>query len=79
MDDTPFDMATLRVAQILNFSTSVFGAEFLLFVTIELEFQPGVPGLMFAVGGVTSLLGAVIGERVIDGLGPRRTPLRPGA
>jgi len=51
LDDTPFDMATLRVAQILNFSTSVFGAEFLLFVTIELEFQPGVPGLIFAVGG----------------------------
>jgi predicted MFS family arabinose efflux permease len=65
-------LALAGAAAMLNFSTSVFGAVFLLFVTNELAFEPGSLGLIFAVGGVTSLIGAVLAERVIDGLGARR-------
>jgi MFS family permease len=65
-------LALAGSAAIFNLSTSVFGAVFLLFVTNELDFEPGSLGLIFAVGGVTSLIGAVLAERVIDGLGPPR-------
>jgi predicted MFS family arabinose efflux permease len=57
---------------ILNASMAIFGTVFLLFVTRDLGFEPGTLGLIFAVGGGTSLLGALFAGRVLGALGPRR-------
>ena len=50
----------------------ITGTVFLLFVNRELGFGPGVLGVIFAVGGATSLLGAVAVGRVttVLGVGP---------
>lgn len=58
---------------VLNLGYSVIGAVFLLYVTRGLGFGPGVLGLIFAVGGVGSLLGAAAAGRVAGwriGVGP---------
>jgi MFS family permease len=44
---------------LLALFSRIFGSMIILFVTRELGFLPGVQGLIFAVGGVTSLLGAL--------------------
>jgi MFS family permease len=44
----------------------------MLFVVKELGFKPGVLGMIFAVGGVSSLLTALIATRVIDRVGMGR-------
>ena len=56
----------------LNLGFRVFGTVFLLYVNQKLGFDPGILGLIFAVGGVGSLLGAVLTNRVtrLAGLGP---------
>jgi MFS family permease len=46
-----------------------FGAAFMLFVTKELGFQPGVLGLIFALGGLSSLAGALAAGRASSRLG----------
>jgi MFS family permease len=66
-------MALAGSTAMFSFSSSIFGAVFLLFVTNELEFAPGSLGLIFAVGGLTALLGAMLAGRAIDAMGPRRT------
>jgi Na+/melibiose symporter-like transporter len=43
-----------------EFSLGVGGAVFMLFVTGGLGFKPGVLGMIFAVGGLSSLLGSVL-------------------
>ena len=50
----------------------VFGATWLLFVTDELHLDPAVIGVVAALGGFGSLLGAVFAERAVRrfGLGP---------
>jgi MFS family permease len=45
------------------FSFSVYGAVYMLFVTKELGFEPGVLGFIFAVGGVSSLVGSLSAGR----------------
>jgi Na+/melibiose symporter-like transporter len=55
------------------FSFSVYGAVYLLFVTNELGFKPGVLGLFFAVGGVTSLVGSLYATRAARTFGAGRT------
>jgi len=47
----------------LEMSWRMFGAVFLVFVTRDLGFQPGVLGMIFAVGGISSLFGAVLAQR----------------
>jgi MFS family permease len=79
---------------LLKFAFSVFSTVFMLFVTRELGFAPGVLGMIFAVGGVSSLLGALVGRRAtirwgigptligglgLTGLGILFAPLAPGA
>lgn len=55
----------------LNLGHGVTGAVFLLYVNQELGFEPGVLGLIFAVGGVGSFLGAVATGRLARfGIGP---------
>ena len=48
----------------LAFSSGVFGAAFLIYVNQVLGFSPGVLGLIFALGGIGSLLGALAAGRL---------------
>ncbi|HEY5625852.1 MAG TPA: MFS transporter [Dehalococcoidia bacterium] len=53
----------------VSFSFSVYGAVYLLFVTKELGFEPGVLGFIFAVGGISSLVGSLFAGRSARGIG----------
>ncbi len=44
-------------------ASGVFSAVFVLYVTRNLGFSPGVQGVIYGVGGVTSLFGAVFADR----------------
>lgn len=50
----------------------MYGASYMLFVTRELGFHPGVLGVIFGLGGVSSLMGALFAERSAGrwGVGP---------
>ncbi len=52
-----------------DFSFRVFGTVFLLFAVRDLGFDPGVLGMIFAAGGVSSLLGALVAGRAARRLG----------
>ncbi len=56
--------ATLRALAICNFTwyvgLRIVGTVFVLYLTRDLGLDPGVQGMIFAVGGVSSLLGAVV-------------------
>lgn len=52
-----------------DFAFNMNGAVFLLFVADELGFSPGVLGLIFALGGVSAVLGAALAGRVTARLG----------
>ncbi len=71
--------ATLRAlaiySLIMDFAFNMFGAIFLLYVVRELGFEPGVLGVIFAVGGLTAIGGAAIAGRVTSALGFRHTIL----
>ncbi len=56
----------------LELAWRLFGAVFLVFVMKDLGFKPGLLGMTFAVGGVSSLFGALLARRSADrfGLGP---------
>jgi MFS family permease len=77
-----------------SFAFGLVGTVYLLYVTEELGFQPGALGLIFAVGGVSSIAGALVAVRAADALGTGRAiigglallplatlllPLAPGA
>jgi MFS family permease len=58
------------VSECLNhFAFGMFGAAFGLYVIRVLDFQPGVLGMIYAVGGVSSLVGAVYAARAARRLG----------
>jgi MFS family permease len=48
----------------LNLAFGLFGTAFLLYVNQEVGFDPGILGMIFAVGGVSSFLGAMIAGRL---------------
>lgn len=52
-----------------SLSFGLFGALVLLFTTRTLGFEPGVLGVIFAVGGISSLLGALLAARAGSRLG----------
>jgi len=54
------------------FGLRAFGAVFLLFVTRDLGFAPGILGLLFATGGLSSLAGATLAPSVGRRLGAPR-------
>jgi Na+/melibiose symporter-like transporter len=58
---------------LMELSFNMFGAIFLLFVVRELGFEPGVLGVIFALGGLAAIGGAAIAGRVTSALGFRRT------
>jgi len=53
----------------LELAGPMFGTVFLLYVTKDLGFEPGALGVIFAVGGVSSFLGALAAGRVTRRLG----------
>jgi MFS family permease len=59
-------------AMILALFGPMIGTLILLFTTRELGLRPGIQGMIFAVGGVTSLLGALATGRVTRRLGVGR-------
>ena len=63
-------LRTTIVSECLNhFAFGMFGAAFGLYVIRVLDFQPGVLGMIYAVGGVSSLFGAVFAARAASRLG----------
>ena len=47
-----------------NLAFGLVGTVFLLYVNQEVGFDPGILGMIFAVGGVSSFLGAMIAGRL---------------
>lgn len=66
-------LRTIAIANgLLNFGFRMLSVVFLLYLTREVGFSAGVLGMIFAVGGATSLAGAVFADRIgrIGGFGP---------
>jgi len=57
----------------LDFGGRVYGGVFLLYVTRILHVPPGYQGMIYAVGGLTSLGGALLAARITARLGLGRT------
>ena len=65
----PLLRATAISSVTLDFSMRIFGTVVLLYMIQDLGFGPGVLGMIFAVGGVSSLLGSVVAARAGRTLG----------
>ena len=65
----PLLRATAISSITLDFSMQVFGTVILLYMIQDLGFEPGVLGMIFAVGGVSSLIGSVVAARTGRALG----------
>ncbi|MCI0776588.1 MAG: MFS transporter [Chloroflexi bacterium] len=65
----PLLRATAISSITLDFSMRIFGTVVLLYMIQDLGFGPGVLGMIFAVGGVSSLLGSVVAARAGRTLG----------
>jgi MFS family permease len=67
-----FLKATIVSECVNHFAFGMFGAAFGLYVIRVLDFQPGVLGMIYAVGGVSSLVGALFAARIAArvGVGP---------
>lgn len=70
-------LRSLALAQVaLSLGSSLMGPLILLFMTRTLALEPKYLGMVFAIGGVTSLLGATLAEPLAKRLGvPRATAL----
>jgi predicted MFS family arabinose efflux permease len=57
---------------VMSLSMQIVGTVYLLYVNQELGFNPGVLGLIFATGGIFSLLASLTGGRLLSryGIGP---------
>jgi predicted MFS family arabinose efflux permease len=66
---SPILRALAGCSLVAHMSFRVFGAVFLLYVTRELGFAPGTQGMIWAVGGVSSLVASVLAGRVAGRLG----------
>jgi len=71
----PILRATATAHAIAGFAFRAYGSVFLLYAIDELGFKPGVLGVVWAVGGIASLIGAMYAGRVAArlGLGPAMT------
>jgi predicted MFS family arabinose efflux permease len=65
----PVLRATVLAHAIAGFSFRMYGAVFLLYAIDDLGFKPGVLGVVWAVGGVASLIGAMYAGRAAARLG----------
>ncbi len=68
----PVLRVTAAAEAISEFSFRVFGAVFLLYAIDELGFEPGILGVVWAVGGLSSFTGAMYAGRVAASLGQGR-------
>lgn len=68
----PLVRALVGSSTLLAVFSRIFGSVFLIFTTRELGLGPGIQGMIFAIGGVTSLLGALAAQPLTRrfGLGP---------
>jgi hypothetical protein len=48
---------------VTQFSTSIIGVTFLVYLTKDLDFAPGPLAMVFAIGGITSLFGSYVAAR----------------
>jgi MFS family permease len=63
-------LRTIAVTTLItDVSFNMIGGAILLFTSRELGFEPGILGMIFAVGGISSLLGALVAGRVTRRLG----------
>lgn len=63
-------LRTVAVSWIsLSFASGTFAGIFVLFVTRDLGFSPGVQGVIYGVGGMTSLFGALAADQARRSLG----------
>jgi predicted MFS family arabinose efflux permease len=71
----PILRATATANSIAGFAFRMYGAVFLLYAIDELGFKPGVLGVVWGIGGIASLIGAMYAGRVAArlGLGPAMT------
>ncbi len=55
-----------------QFAIGIIGVSFLVYLTKDLDFEPGFLGLIFGIGGVTSLFGSFVASRpgIYRALGP---------
>ncbi len=60
-------------AAISAFSGALFGTQYALYALDELGFKPGMLGVIYAIGGISSLLGALAAGRVVSRLGAGRS------
>ncbi len=60
-------------AATFEFAFNMFGAVFLIFLVREVGFSPGGLGVIFAIGGLSSIAGAATASRVTSALGLQRT------
>ncbi|MBI2886220.1 MAG: MFS transporter [Chloroflexi bacterium] len=65
----PLLRAAAASSVVLDFSFRMVGTVILLYTARELGFETGVLGMIFAVGGVSSLAGALVAERATRRLG----------
>jgi MFS family permease len=90
----PYLRATAGATMIFQLSFQIYGAVISLFALRELGFAPGVLGMIYGVGGISSLLGSILAARAGRrlGIGPAMVlgglamgismffvPLAPGA
>ncbi len=66
---SPLLRATAISSVTLDFSMRIFGTVVLLYLIRDLGFEPGVLGMIFAVGGVSSLFGSIVAARTGRALG----------
>lgn len=68
----PFLRSFLAADLLVQFGSAMVGVSFLLYLSDDLGWDPGVLGLIFGVGGITSLFGVWLAGRswVANALGP---------
>lgn len=71
--DDPYLRPIAGAAVTHSFFQYLLGAGYILYVTRELEIEPLVQGLLYAIGGASSFFGAVIAGRVAERWGLGRT------
>ena len=72
LSDRPVFRALACIAGVWNLFRSIIGAAIVLYVTRELHVSPAVQGVVWSIGGISALIGAVLAERVTRrwGIGP---------
>jgi len=71
--DNPIFRTLAGVTAVWYLFRSIIGAAITLYVTRELDVSPAVQGVIWSIGGISSLCGAVLAERVTRRWGVGRT------